>query len=250
MLRVRTTSSRLCDGVSRRDLLAVGSLEMLGLAARPPAAGAGIAGEKLPPSFGRAKRCVLLFLTGGPPQHDTWDMKPDAPAEVRGEFRPIDTDVPGVQVCELFPRLARVASRFQIVRSVTHIDTVHTSAGYTMLTGVPHPLANVSTAALIRPLPTDHPHFGSILAKARPGSGTTPVFASLPEVIKDAAVPRPTVRSVSDQRRRSHAEVSSAGDHARGGCHLGAAERAAVSSRSDRTATHGARAPATGGRSR
>jgi hypothetical protein len=188
MLRVRTTSSRLCDGVSRRDLLAVGSLEMLGLAARPPAAGAGIAGEKLPPSFGRAKRCVLLFLTGGPPQHDTWDMKPDAPAEVRGEFRPIDTDVPGVQVCELFPRLARVASRFQIVRSVTHIDTVHTSAGYTMLTGVPHPLANVSTAALIRPLPTDHPHFGSILAKARPGSGTTPVFASLPEVIKDAAV--------------------------------------------------------------
>jgi hypothetical protein len=188
MFRIRTPSSRLCDGIRRRDLLAVGSLGMLPLVAIGRTARADSTAKPHLPSFGRAKRCVLLFLTGGPPQHDTWDMKPDAPAEVRGEFRPIETDVPGIQVCELFPKLARVASKFQIVRSVTHTDTVHTSAGYTMLTGVPHPLANVSTAALIRPLPTDHPHFGSILAKARSGGGTTPTFASLPEVIKDAAV--------------------------------------------------------------
>ncbi len=58
-------------------------------------------------SFGRAKRCLLLFLTGGPPQHDTFDLKPDAPAEIRGELKPIATTVPGVQISELFPRLAR-----------------------------------------------------------------------------------------------------------------------------------------------
>jgi hypothetical protein len=115
-------------------------------------------------------------------------MKPDAPAEVRGELKPIDTNVPGIQVCELFPKLARVADRYQIVRSVTHTDTVHTSAGYTMLTGMPHALANATTAALIRPASTDHPHFGSILAKARSDGGHTPAFVSLPEIIKDAAV--------------------------------------------------------------
>src|SRR5262245_30905797 len=68
------------------------------------------------PTFGRAKRCLLLFLTGGPPQHDTWDPKPDAPAGIRGEFSPIETSVPGVLVSEMFPRLAAVADRFRIVR--------------------------------------------------------------------------------------------------------------------------------------
>ena len=138
--------------------------------------------------FGRAKRCLLLFLTGGPPQLDTFDLKPEAPAEVRGELRPIATNVPGIRIGELCPRLATCADKYCIVRSVTHHDTVHTSAGYTMLTGVDHPLANTSTAANIRPNANDNPHFGSLLAKSRPPRDGTPAFVSLPEIIKDAGV--------------------------------------------------------------
>src|SRR5687767_11326375 len=148
-------------------------------------------GSRLPlakdASFGRAKRCLILFLTGGPPQHDTFDPKPDAPAEVRGEFKPIDTNVPGVRLAELCTGLAKQADKFRVVRSVTHADTVHTSAGYTMLTGVLHPKANAKTATDIQPLGADHPHIGSLLAKVRPPA-SGPAFVSLPEIIKDAGV--------------------------------------------------------------
>ncbi len=138
-------------------------------------------------SFGRAKRCVLLYLTGGAPQHDTFDPKPRAPVEIRGELSAIATSQPGVEFTELFPRLARRAHQLTVVRSITHDDTVHTSAGYAMLTGWRHPQANAATAADIRPQPTDRPHLGSILGVTRPPAGPPP-FIALPEVIKDAAV--------------------------------------------------------------
>ncbi|MBI3463490.1 MAG: DUF1501 domain-containing protein [Planctomycetes bacterium] len=155
-----------------------------------------------------------LFLTGGPPQHDTWDPKPDAPAEIRGELKPIATVVPGLHVSEIFPRLAQLADKYCVVRSVTHHDTVHTSAGYTMLTGVPHLRANSGSAANIHPTPNDHPHLGSLLAKVRQGDGAVPVFASLPEVIKDAAVNEfpgqgAGVTSVSDDGRYVFVSTSS-----------------------------------------
>lgn len=85
---------------------------------------------------------MLLFLTGGVPQHDTFDPKPLAPDNVRGELSPLATSVPGVQVSELFPLFAQRLHRVTLLRSVTHDDTVHTSAGYTMLTGRRHPRAN------------------------------------------------------------------------------------------------------------
>lgn len=138
-------------------------------------------------SFGRAKRCVMLFLTGGMPQHDTFDPKPLAPANVRGELSAIDTSVPGMQVSELFPQFASRANHVTLLRSVTHDDTVHTSAGYAMLTGWRHPQANARTAADIKPQPTDRPHVGSIISLLQPDQGVPP-FVSLPEIIKDAAV--------------------------------------------------------------
>ncbi len=183
MLRLRAPSIRLCDGWRRRDFLLAGTA----------AACAGIVqstGAAAPQSvsFGRAKRCLLLFLTGGPPQHDTWDMKPSAPAEIRGELQPIDSTVPGLQISELFPKLARQAHQYCVMRSVTHHDTVHTSAGYTMLTGVPHPLANAQTAQLIQPSASDHPHVASMVSAARSRRDAVPTFMSLPEIIKDDAV--------------------------------------------------------------
>jgi hypothetical protein len=187
MFSVKGTSRRLCDGTSRRDFLRVGALGCLGLSLpqllrAAPTSSAGEAG------FGRAKRCLLLFLTGGPPQLDTWDLKPDAPVEVRGELRPIATRVPGIRISELFPRLARHADKYCIVRSVTHQCTVHTPAGYAMLTGVSHPSVNASSAKEIRPSREDHPHLGSVLALVRPPRGGVPTFAALPEVIKDDAI--------------------------------------------------------------
>ncbi|MCI0704204.1 MAG: DUF1501 domain-containing protein [Planctomycetia bacterium] len=137
--------------------------------------------------FGRAKRCLILFLTGGPPQHDTFDPKPDAPAEIRGEFKPIDTNVPGIRLAELCSKLSQQADKFCLVRSITHADTVHTSAGYTMLTGMLHPKVNAKSATDIQPGAVDHPHLGSLLAKVRPPA-RGPAFVSLPEIIKDAGV--------------------------------------------------------------
>src|SRR5205085_1069283 len=89
---------------------------------------------------------------------------------------------------ELCPRLAGQADKYCVVRSVTHGDTVHTSAGYTMLTGAAHPLANARSAELIRPTANDHPHPGALLARSRPPRGGVPAYVSLPEVIKDASV--------------------------------------------------------------
>lgn len=187
MLNLLGPTRTLCDGVSRRTFLCAGSLGAVGLSL-PQFLHAKTPGVSPLSGFGRAKRCILLFLTGGPPQLDTFDLKPMAPAEIRGELRPIVTNVSGIQIGELCPHLARQADKYCIVRSVTHPDTVHTSAGYTMLTGAPHPKANAKTAADIRPTPDDHPHLGALLAKFHPPRGGEPAFASLPEIIKDAAV--------------------------------------------------------------
>ncbi len=174
-------------GLPRRDFLALGALG--GLAIGLPALGRAAQGgqPRQGATFGRAKRAVLLFLTGGPPQHDTWDLKPDAPQQIRGELKPIATKVPGIQISELFPNLAGQIDKLRIVRSVSHADMVHTSAGYTMLTGAYHPKANSSGASQIRPSPDDLPPLGSWLAKARQPAGGLPAV-SLPEVIKDANV--------------------------------------------------------------
>src|SRR5205085_12584347 len=75
--------------------------------------------------FGKAKSCILIFMWGGPSQLDTWDPKPDAPAEIRGEFKPISTNIPGIQISEHFPLLAQQADKYSIIRSLTHDDPAH-----------------------------------------------------------------------------------------------------------------------------
>jgi hypothetical protein len=186
VLAVQGSPQRLCDNIHRRDFLRIGAIGGLGLSLPSLLRAAASSGGAT--NFGKAKRCILLFLTGGPPQLDTWDLKPDAPADYRGELKPIDTNVAGVQISELLPRSARHADKYCILRSVSHNDRIHTTAGYTMLTGAVHPLANGRTAADIKPSPHDHPHIGSLLAKVRPSPQGLPAFAALPEIIKDAGV--------------------------------------------------------------
>ncbi len=146
------------------------------------------AGPRGTSSFGRARRAVLLFLTGGPPQHDTWDPKPQAPAEIRGELAPIATRTTGACVSELFPKVAQASDKLCIVRSVTHGDTLHTTAGYTMLTGTYHRTPSLKSANMVKAAPEDHPHLGAILSLVRGSGDGLPTFVALPEVIKDANV--------------------------------------------------------------
>src|SRR5579862_512047 len=134
---------------TRRDVLRAGTLSLFGLTMpdlllgrdRLHAAAGTKAANPVPPadSFGRARSCILLFMWGGPAHQDTWDLKPEAPAEIRGEFKPISTVVPGIDVCEHFPLLARRTDKLAIVRSMTHADVNHTTATHYLLTGQPSP---------------------------------------------------------------------------------------------------------------
>src|SRR6476619_3291743 len=113
MLRILGSPKRTCDGVTRRDLLRAGPLALL-TGATPAATAAPPAGA------GPAKNVILLYLFGGPSQLDTFDPKPDAPPEVRGEWKSIRTTVPGIDVCELLPHVARVMDRVTLIRSLNH----------------------------------------------------------------------------------------------------------------------------------
>ena len=178
MLSILSRPVRLCDAVTRREMLRVGGLAFAGLAwsdllrAQAPSSPAPLprSGEG---RRARAKACIVIFNYGGPSHIDTFDLKPDAPAEIRGEFRPAPTNVPGVSIVEHLPRLARLADRYAIVRSVHHRDNDHAIGAYLALTGYSHPRNDV--LGIEFPMsPTDLPSMGSVLSKIRPAD--RPIF--------------------------------------------------------------------------
>ena len=119
-------------GCSRREVLQAGAAGVLGLTLPRLLRAADAPAGPVP----RADHCILLFLNGGPSHLDMWDMKPDAPAEIRGEFKPIATTVPGVQLCEQLPRLAGHMHRCTLIRSAHHsVNNAHAAAVYCALTG-------------------------------------------------------------------------------------------------------------------
>src|SRR6478736_7609882 len=178
--------NRLCDGKSRREWLRVGGLSVLGLGlpellqagsgANPANAASsdsslvqGLNGT----TFGRAKNVIFLWLQGGPPQHETFDPKPDAPVDIRGLFRPIATNVPGIRFCELLPRTAAYADKLAVVRSLHTNDDNHDVSGYWVLTGYPY---GPGSARQIKP--NDWPYFGSIVKMLKP-SEALPALTSV-----------------------------------------------------------------------
>lgn len=171
-----------CDGLSRRDALSLGALPLLGLML-PELLQARAAAEAPRPrrsarSFGKAKSCILLFHMGGPSQHETFDPKPDAPAEIRGEFGTIGTSIPGYRVCELLPLTAKQLHRCTVIRSLTHDDSQHNNAGYRMLTGYRPPL--LPDSILASPRPDDYPPYGAVAAKLKGNARGVPPWISLP----------------------------------------------------------------------
>lgn len=161
--------------LSRREVLRAGSLGLLGLGLPGLLQGQALAapatGPAHGPKFGKAKACILLFMWGGPAHQDTWDMKPDAPAEIRGQFKPIATRTPGVQICEHFPQLAQRMDKLCLVRSMTHTNTDHTLSTSYLLTGQPP-----------KPGPDrrgDWPHMGAVLSRIGRGREPLPPFVSM-----------------------------------------------------------------------
>jgi hypothetical protein len=183
MLSLYDRPTRLCDGISRREALRIGGLGLGGLTLASLAAArqAQAAAEPTAASFGRAKACILLFLLGGPPQHETWDPKPDAPVEVRGGLKPIASRTPGLMVGELMPRTAQLTDKICVLRALSTRDNAHSSSGYWMLTGTPHVPMNTDNS---KPgAPNDWPCVGAVVQKLRPASGALPGAVRLPEEI-------------------------------------------------------------------
>lgn len=185
MLSVTTRPVRLCDRYSRRELLRIGALGAASVSLANLMRGRGASAQApeaaTSRAFGRAKSCIVLFLMGGPPQHSTWDPKPAAPAEVRGEFKPIPTTVPGMEIGELLPKTAALGKHLCLLRAVRTGDNAHSSSGYYMLTGQPHSPMNMENA---NPgAPNNWPNFGSVIRRLASGPSTLPAAVRLPHQI-------------------------------------------------------------------
>ena len=130
----------------------------------------------------KADHCIVLFLNGGPSHHDMWDMKPDAPAEIRGEFKPVPSSLAGVPVCEHLPKLARWMHRTTLVRSMNHsVNNAHAAGVYCALTG--HDRGELGGGAK----PDDYPAIGSVLAQQRPPLTNVVPYVSLPYITAEGA---------------------------------------------------------------
>ena len=170
-----------CAGIGRRDFIQLGVGGILGLgmgdlmSLRADAARA--AGKPNPDNI----NCILVWLDGGPTHFETFDPKPDAPSDVRGEFKPIPTNVAGVHFCETVPRLARSLDKMAILRSICHKDPNHGGGNHYMMTGAPTPVpVNCGSSVSF------HPSFGSIVSHIRGVKGGLPSYATLPRKSRSA----------------------------------------------------------------
>ena len=183
MFRILGGQTRLCDGLTRRDWLHVGGLGFLGVGLsdffRLKSAQAAPAASPLESTFGRAKSCILLLPYGSPPQHETFDPKPNAPAEIQGELKDIPTNIPGVRIGELLPRISNIMDRLTVVRSMTHPYPVHCTAY--VVSGIP----DYSPALETRPRDPKHwPFIGSVVDYVEQRNST-----QVPTVPRNMALP-------------------------------------------------------------
>ncbi len=168
-------------GVSRRAALTAGAIGLCGLGMNHLAGlrmAAANAPERTGNGFGKAKSCIFIFLSGGLAQHDSFDMKPDAPDNIRGEFKPISTATPGLQICEHLPQLAARSNKWALCRSLTHPSNDHSAGHHIMLTGRTQlpPGFNPNS-----PSRTDYPSIASVVGATRGSRNNLPPSVVLPE---------------------------------------------------------------------
>ncbi len=161
-------SVSFCDGLTRRDFLHAGAISTLGLTL--PGFFAAKAGGAVPKDGDI--NCIMLFLVGGPSHIDTWDPKPKAPEEVRGPFQPTKTNVPGIEIAETFPKMAKHADKYSLIRSVYHTATAVHDTGHQMM----------QTGRLFSG-GVEHPHVGCVLGYMKGQRGEVPAHVLLPRPI-------------------------------------------------------------------
>ena len=167
--------------ISRRTAVQAGAVGILGLGMNHlDALRTAPAAEAKPKSLGKAKACIYIFLSGGLAQQDSFDLKPDAPADVRGEFKPIATKTPGIEICEHLPMLAQRSDKWALVRSLTHPTNGHTLGHFYMLTGRSTPPTGFRGDRV--PRPTDWPSIASVVGDVVPAQNhNLPPAVVLPE---------------------------------------------------------------------
>jgi hypothetical protein len=193
MLTIEGKRGRLCDGYTRRELLRVGGIGLMGITlpnvlAMQEAAAAQSGGSA--GAFGKAKNVIFIFLQGGPSHIDIWDPKPDAPDNIRGKFKPIPTKIAGCQISETMPLMAQQLDKATLIRSVSYTPAGlfnHTAAMYQMVTGyTPDKVA--PSGQLDPPMPSDFPHAGSQIARLKPPDQPMLPFVMLPRPMQESNV--------------------------------------------------------------
>lgn len=174
-----------CGGMPRRDFLQLGLGGLLGLGftdvlrMRAEAATAAGAAPLSAKAGAKPANCILIWLDGGPSHYETFDPKPDAPSEIRGDFKTIGTSVPGIRFSEAVPELAKAANKFTVIRSICHKDPNHGGGNHYMMTGAPTPVP-VACGAFV----TFHPSFGSVVSWQRGQHDGLPPYVSMPSVTR------------------------------------------------------------------
>lgn len=168
-------SRRYCDGISRRQMLRLGSTGLMAGLTLPRL----LQAEEQSPSARAAKAtsCIFIFLEGGPPHQDMWDPKPDAPAEIRGPFQTIPTRTPGVFFAEYCRKCAQISDKFTVVRSHSHADNGHMTGYYYLMTGRKPTFADGE-----HPIPTNElfPSLGAFVGKELGSNGKVPAYINMP----------------------------------------------------------------------
>jgi hypothetical protein len=167
---------RTCNGVTRREALRIGSSGMLAGLSLPLLL--QLQAEAAAPKTGKAKACIFIFLEGGPSTIDMWDLKPDAPAEVRGPYKPMKTNVPGIEIGEKLPHCAKVADKYAILRSHGHNDNGHSTGYHYTLTGWKAAFADGASQQV--PNNLLYPSIGSWMARELGPRSPVPVYVNMP----------------------------------------------------------------------
>jgi hypothetical protein len=197
MISIPGLSGATCDGFNRREFMRLGGAGLLGLSladilrlqAEQPK-GTGPAPGQPKNGWGSAKQVLMIYLQGGPSHIDIWDPKPDAPSNVRGDFKPVRTKVPGIQLSEVMPKLAQQIDRATLIRSMSYTPAGlfnHTAAIYQIMTGYTPDRVSPS-GQLEPPAPNDFPHMGAQIARLKPLDIPMLPFVMLPRPLQESNV--------------------------------------------------------------